>query len=897
MIRELGPPDLCHIVKTHSSNKNEPEIGSYHHVLGADTSSSASLAAYINSLQYSLSDTPGWFGTSNSWKISSGTYCSYNAFSNVDLRVQIKIPGGVDAYIVTVQGERKEVSEDFWRECHISSFLRAILHSDPQAYSATGLRRVTPVRSPDEEARLADTLLRQFSAGWALGSNAETQAISTACNHLTDGLRRYFGGAGRFADYAADLLAPLTYASDKGVDPEIAALLADAYIHCDEEVQAVRVMHQALKAKPSCAPLLLVQAEFLRRKHQPVQALALARMAVKYAPSEFHAWAKLAHIYTDAGDFHRALLTLNACPMYTYVGRDLPRVPAPRRINYPLKSDILADYNLGEPYGAAGGNNAMRASVDSDAPGRVEEMAQNETSDILRLSAPTLNGTFAAAYRLLADIFGEVGWDELLMLRSQVFVMEEEYRNSAMPGAAVDDEEEGEDVDEDQDQDRGRGRDEDEVPLATLHQRAEIEGRTETSAKASAEQTPATTPDAEPEPGPEPEAPAAAEHEIPAAAAAASDAATEPEAPAAAEHGISAVAEPESAAAAAAVSAEQTQQAVQSKGKRKNKKNKGKKAQNPVEEEKGQQQPEDETKQPEEPAVRAADSAIATLGDKMDDVSLSDNEAPADSEAAASIGPKAEAQPDAQPVVAATPEPDTTAQVAAPRIAVLEPTDAPAAASSSTSNAQALTTDAPHPGIPQVRKRLCERWLDNLIMMLFEDLRAYTSWRSRLHNLRTTGQQVTYIFTQAEWESLGELSLRLHRPSDAKEAFEYALAIRFSAKAWMRLLELYTGKFAEMQKKEVARYGVPVPMSVNSSEALLLALDAVVWLSVYNDRWYNNMVYPNPVCEHVVSLVRIHGLSKVRNSLVSMNLKPAVYNLVKGYFEFAEKFNVTGAQW
>ncbi|KAJ2788840.1 bud site selection protein, partial [Coemansia helicoidea] len=62
MIRELGPPDLCHIVKIHSSNRNEADIGSYHHVLGVDTSSSAALAAYINSLQYSLSDKPGWFG-------------------------------------------------------------------------------------------------------------------------------------------------------------------------------------------------------------------------------------------------------------------------------------------------------------------------------------------------------------------------------------------------------------------------------------------------------------------------------------------------------------------------------------------------------------------------------------------------------------------------------------------------------------------------------------------------------------------------------------------------------------------------------------------------------------------------------------------------------------------
>ncbi|KAJ2890330.1 bud site selection protein, partial [Coemansia aciculifera] len=50
MIREIGPPDLCHIVKIHNPSRTEPDIGSYHHVLGVDTSTSASLAAYINSL-------------------------------------------------------------------------------------------------------------------------------------------------------------------------------------------------------------------------------------------------------------------------------------------------------------------------------------------------------------------------------------------------------------------------------------------------------------------------------------------------------------------------------------------------------------------------------------------------------------------------------------------------------------------------------------------------------------------------------------------------------------------------------------------------------------------------------------------------------------------------------
>ncbi|KAJ2688430.1 bud site selection protein, partial [Coemansia spiralis] len=153
-------------------------------------------------------------------------------------------------------------------------------------------------------------------------------------------------------------------------------------------------------------------------------------------------------------------------------------------------------------------------------------------------------------------------------------------------------------------------------------------------------------------------------------------------------------------------------------------------------------------------------------------------------------------------------------------------------------------------------------------------------------------------YTQAEWEALGELALRLRRPSEAREAYEYALSIRFSAKAWLRLLEMHTGTYGQMQKEEMERHEGVVPLApVASTDALIMALDAAVWLAVYNDRWYNNMAYPNPLCGHIIKLVGIHGLSKVHNTLISMNLRPAVFAMLKAHLDVAEKFEVTGTKW
>jgi hypothetical protein len=59
------------------------QVGSYHYVTGVDASSSASLAAYLNSLLYTVEETPSWFGWGGAsgsgkgkgeWKVKSGCY-------------------------------------------------------------------------------------------------------------------------------------------------------------------------------------------------------------------------------------------------------------------------------------------------------------------------------------------------------------------------------------------------------------------------------------------------------------------------------------------------------------------------------------------------------------------------------------------------------------------------------------------------------------------------------------------------------------------------------------------------------------------------------------------------------------------------------------------------------
>ena len=89
-------------------------------------------------------------------------------------------------------------------------------------------------------------------------------------------------------------------------------------------------------------------------------------------------------------------------------------------------------------------------------------------------------------------------------------------------------------------------------------------------------------------------------------------------------------------------------------------------------------------------------------------------------------------------------------------------------------------------------KRLCERWLDNLFMVLYEDLRIYTIWRTEMAQYRQ--QQMQYKKSAAEWEILGDLAERLHHTNEALEAYQQCLNIRFSPKAMKGTLKMYEKK-------------------------------------------------------------------------------------------------------
>lgn len=191
-------------------------------------------------------------------------------------------------------------------------------------------------------------------------------------------------------------------------DVEVSSLLARVFISADEEVRAVALLHESIQQLPMDHNLLDVQATFCLSKGRGDLALECAKRSVIAAPGEFGPWAGLADIYVSLEEWELALLTLNSCPMFTHHDKDAPRMPDPTsRVMLPVSPENLLD------------------EINEDEAVHFEHVHPT----VRKLVAFSYKGTFAKAYSLLSEITARIGWDQLLRIRSKVFVMEEEYRN------------------------------------------------------------------------------------------------------------------------------------------------------------------------------------------------------------------------------------------------------------------------------------------------------------------------------------------------------------------------------------------------------------------------------------------------------------------------------------
>lgn len=516
-------------------------------------------------------------------------------------------------------------------------------------------------------------------------------------------------------------------------------------------------MHNAIKVTPQSYSLLHVQTDFLRSKGKLEWAQKLAKEAVNCAPSEFSTWAKLTECFIDKDQWESALYTLNSCPMFTYSERDLHRMPAPARTHLPVKA-FIAESGLLD-----------------------DESARDNEADValLRLPAPALRGTFAKAYGLLTKLVAKIGWDELLKCRSSVFVMEEEYRAQKTTTSEVN-------------LDQGQTTDDDAASTTAIAPSIALqEGEFGGDAPADSD-------------GNEGEKKGEQEEEQ--------------------------VRSVDSAFPSSSGDGEETSESdglhekldslgISSQANASSQSIPTIKVSTESDREREKSQLEEFVKQQQEQEHEHINGAAAAQSGPTPEVKVEAPplEKPAQAQAGGGHG-----------------RTDSTATAGAGAAALADQSGKINGIAEGDSSVQSQPGPATSSGSAFNNKRLCERWLDNLFMVLYEvgphssflplkeraadqvssqDLRVYTIWRAEVAHYKA--QSLPYRKTGTEWEILGELALRLQHKEEAKDAFQRCVDAKFSAKAYLKLLEIYS------EQRDVER-----------------SLWTAIRLTAYHHRWY-----------------------------------------------------------
>lgn len=429
----MGPQDLVTLTKetdsTHHTFKkpattnrdNSPSsklthhVGTYLYYTGLDNSSASAVAAHLNQLANVLSRKEGqtWFGKKVPFHVSKAVYCTYDAFRAVDVIVAVHMPGRVSVRVVGRHGEQTQESEAIWREVFVCGVLRALLgpeDDDEQVNSIVESRNLNPFSEEGNAKYFFDCFETVFEFGVRLGCTAESGNVgSMVDNYLIDGFFKAVEITDMH-DYALEVLLRLRERFEC-----VDFLIAKLYLSRDQQIKAIRQIHQGLKHNPRDAFLLILQSQYLSSKGKHDLAVPIATEAVNSEPSSFKAWLNLAQTYLDANQVPEALLALNSAPMNPY------REQTHHKKNQYLKSE---DLNLPQP------NDVKIPEVDSLNSQIVQTEHKDADQTLLNLQASNLKSTFAKAYKILTDIVQRIGWERLLESRAQIFVMEEEYRTS-----------------------------------------------------------------------------------------------------------------------------------------------------------------------------------------------------------------------------------------------------------------------------------------------------------------------------------------------------------------------------------------------------------------------------------------------------------------------------------
>ncbi|CAI4064728.1 hypothetical protein N7582_002777 [Saccharomyces uvarum] len=170
--------------------------------------------------------------------------------------------------------------------------------------------------------------------------------------------------------------------------------------------------------------------------------------------------------------------------------------------------------------------------------------------------------------------------------------------------------------------------------------------------------------------------------------------------------------------------------------------------------------------------------------------------------------------------------------------------------------------------VPLRAKRLCERWLDNLFMLLYEDLKMYTLWQTE--QLYMDVQNNNHNKLTFEWELFGLCARRLGHLPEAAKAFQNGLSQRFSSRCARKLLEYCVNERQRIKNFINSPNSHDMAPEVISSRIRELdnsIIELCVKICCWNHRWY--IEFSISLLDSLSVVIQDMGLTKVSNEISS----------------------------
>jgi hypothetical protein len=253
--------------------------GIYHYVYGADVSSSASVAAYINALQNKIVD----HGRVLKRKVIKGVFCIYDSFFKVDVRVEVNMPGMTTCYAL-VNGKKRSLKEIEWDCAFISSVLRCF-HAVP----CNASHKMKLLSSDKVFIEFLNSILRVYKKRFSLcvPIDASQQSSLPLFWYLTEFLKEK-----QRLKESLEFFETLN--SD---DEEFVVFVAEFLCLIGRHTEALRSIAKAIAHCPFNVSLLYKEVCILHSLLRYKDAIKVAEHLVKKAADSYQSWIELATLY------------------------------------------------------------------------------------------------------------------------------------------------------------------------------------------------------------------------------------------------------------------------------------------------------------------------------------------------------------------------------------------------------------------------------------------------------------------------------------------------------------------------------------------------------------------------------------------------------------------------